>query len=461
VPTTSRVGSRTWSGELAEPAPRMSTDDVSNRPFPPLLTEEQRRTVLRRALVNALRSGRHFALVDADAGTTQRPAPEITATVAIIALLWALGATVGDQLGLAVWWWVPVAIGIFLGVALLAQFRPLAPALGFLVLLAVPVTLVAEVGGPHVLLTHVLPAIVVAAAALVTRSVDVRSARDVGVAASAVARSAPLLAPLVLVVLVLPALSADLWQAAAKLDAVDVGIFLAVTVIPLGLLVMRQLLAELPTVLDARAKALTEDPRRDDHTRDMLRERLDRETFELVEAASSASVANAWPDHAEEYLRVIAASESTTLHRPLQGRLAVCVIVVGVALSTYLYVVLATLVDPNVAHDWSNESVPVWHINLIGAEVSFPGGIYVRVVVMLGTLATATFLAFALLEERFSNALGDALLRLPADRLLALALPYLRLREERIDSQDDVLDEWDPGAIMKEEQPTAEPTNQR
>ena len=72
-------------------------------------------------------------------------------------------------------------------------------------------------------------------------------------------------------------------------------------------------------------------------------------------------------------------------------------------------------------------------------------GGYFRLVAMLGILATAIFLAFALLEERFSTALGDALLRLPADRLLALALPYLALREERLTTLDDELDDWDPG----------------
>jgi hypothetical protein len=89
-------------------------------------------------------------------------------------------------------------------------------------------------------------------------------------------------------------------------------------------------------------------------------------------------------------------------------------------------------------------------VHILGVTAWFPGGIYIRVVVLLGVIATATFLAFAVLEERFSTALGDALLRLPADRMLGLALPYLALREERLASEDAAFDDWDPGAISQE-----------
>jgi hypothetical protein len=78
--------------------------------------------------------------------------------------------------------------------------------------------------------------------AMLTRSGDVRSARDVGVVAAAVARSAPLLAPLALVVLVLPALTADPWRVAAQPDVYDVAVLLLLTVVPLYALVARQLI---------------------------------------------------------------------------------------------------------------------------------------------------------------------------------------------------------------------------
>ncbi|MGZ4326237.1 MAG: hypothetical protein ACXVHB_32710 [Solirubrobacteraceae bacterium] len=312
----------------------------------------------------------------------------------------------------------------------------------------------------HVWLTHVIPAVLVVAVALVTRSVNVRSAREVGVAAAAVVRSAPLLAPLVLVVLVLPALSADLWQAAADIDASDVGVLVVVTVLPVLLFVMRQLVSELPAVLESRALALAADPERDDLTRALLRERLSPQAFETIDFAAAGHMASAWPANPPEYAPLIAAAEEDALRWPLRARLALCVVVVAAALTAYLYVVLATMIDPAVARAWSHEDVPIGHLHAAGITLWLPGGIYFRLVGLLGVLATATFLAFSLLEGRFSTALGDVLLRLPADRLLALALPYLALREERLAAGgSDALDDWGPGSLMAEEPSATAPAN--
>ncbi len=66
---------------------------------------------------------------------------------------------------------------------------------------------------------------------------------------------------------------------------------------------------------------------------------------------------------------------------------------------------------------------------------------YLAITTLLACLAVATFLAFTLIEERFSIALGDALLRLPTDRLLALALPYLHLQEDCIVNGDPLPDD--------------------
>jgi hypothetical protein len=431
--------------------------DVSARQLPAVLTDDQRRRLLRRALASALRAGRHVELVDAEAPTTERPVPQIAGGVAIALLFWALGATIGDQLHAAVWWWPLLAFGLAVAMVLLAGIPRLGPRLGPLLalvaILAAPLTFVVQVNEDrHALVTHVVPAVLTVAVALMTQSVNVRSARDVGVAAAAIARSAPLLAPLALVVLVLPALSADVWQAAASLDGFDLGVLVVVTVAPLLLLVMRQLASELAAVLETRAQTLARDADRDEVTRQMLRERLSPQAFDMVEFASADQMRSAWPERPEEYGPIIAAAEGDALRRPLQARLAMCVIVVGLVLTAYLYVVLATIIDPRVANAWSRQHVPTSRLDVLHVVVWFPGGIYLHVVGVLGVLATATFLAFALLEERFSTALADALLRLPADRLLALALPYLALREERLASDDDDLDGWDPGTVTPEEE---------
>ena len=112
--------------------------------------------------------------------------------------------------------------------------------------LAGPVTLAVQINDHHpVWLSHVLPTAVVMLLALLTRSVNVRSTLgDIGVAVAAVVGSAPLLAPLALVVLVLPAVSADVWRAAERLDLGDIGVLLLITVLPLFGLVARHALRD-------------------------------------------------------------------------------------------------------------------------------------------------------------------------------------------------------------------------
>lgn len=428
----------------------------SSRPLPTVLTDDQRRRLLRRALASALRAGRHTELVDAEAPTTERPVPQIAGGMAIVLLFWALGGTIGDQIDAAPALWLAIALGLAVAMAAFSSIpnvgSRLGPFLALAAIVAVPVTFILQLSdGGRVLATHVIPALALLAVALMTRSLNARGARDIAVAAAVVGRSAPLLAPLALVVLVLPALSADVWQAAARLDGIDLTVLGVVTIGPLLFLVMRQLVSELPAVLESRAHALADAADRDEITSQMLRERLNEHAFNMVDFACAGQMRSAWTEHAEEYGPIVAAAEGDALRRPLQARLAVCVIFVGLVLTAYLYVILATIIDPHVARAWTGQDVPIARLHVLHVVISAPGGIYLHVVGVLGVLATATFLAFALLEERFSTALGDALLRLPADRLLALALPYLALREERVRSADDALDEWDPGTINPQE----------
>ena len=329
--------------------------------------------------------------------------------------------------------------------------QTLGPALALMAMLATPVTFVVQLDRDgRVWETHIIPAMIVLTIALVTRSVNVRGARELGVAAAAVARSGPLLAPLVLVVLVLPALSADLWSAAARLDVFDISLLVLITVVPLGVIVMRELVSELPEVMRTRARVLAGDANRGDRTRETLRDRLQEDAFDVVDFATGTQMTTAWPSTPEEYAPLLAVSEGDALRRPLIARLVLCIVVVAVTLTVYLYAILATVIDPHVARAWSGEPVGLGSVHVLGLTAHLPGSIYVRVVVLLGVIATATFLAFAVLEERFSTALGDALLKLPADRLLVLALPYLALREERLASEDAAFDDWDPGAINQE-----------
>ena len=90
--------------------------------------------------------------------------------------------------------------------------------------------------------------------------------------------------------------------------------------------------------------------------------------------------------------------------------------------------------------------MPTTVVRFAGVDAVLPGGIYLQVVALLGTLATAIFLAFGIVRTAFHTALRDSLVRLPADDLLVLCIPYLSLREQRIEHDNDDRDQFDPGA---------------
>lgn len=144
---------------------------------------------------------------------------------------------------------------------------------------------------------------------------------------------------------------------------------------------------------------------------------------------------------------MIAASSHRKLTGPLLARLGLCVLFIAAAVSVYLYALVSVIVDPAVVSGWTAEPVPERTVDLLGLAVELPGGAYLAMTGLLACLAVATFLAFVLIEERFAVALGDALLRLPADRLLALALPFLHLTEERIVDGDPLSDDFDVGTF--------------
>ncbi len=415
------------------------------QPAPPVLTDAQRRSILRRCLASALRAGGFDELAAGEVPTTQPSSDRMTTATSLVVLL-------GFPLGIAdlvngPWWsWPLVGAGVLTVFSVISN-RSIWLAV-VVVLIGWPLTLWLQIRTDgHWLLTHVIPAGGLLVVGLITRQVGVRNARDVAVAVAAIPKAAPLVAPLVLVVLVLPSLSADVWKVADALDATRVVVLSAITVGLLFVLVVRQLRAELPQVLVARATALVGASSRVDETRDALRSRLRDETFELASAEADAFIADAWPADGAQYAEFIAASSRRKLTRPLLARLAVCALFIAGAVSVYLYALITVIVDPAVVAEWTDRPVPERMVDLFGLAVELPVGSYLAMTALLTCLAVATFLGFVLIEERFSVALGDALLRLPADRLLALALPFLHLTEERIVDGDPLSDDFDVGTF--------------
>lgn len=408
-----------------------------------MLTAAQRRSVLRRCLASALRASGYGEVGAGEVPTTQPSSEKLLTAIPLVVVL-SIWLAVADIVGGPWWSWPLFAVAVVLILVVLAA------RLGGLAAFAIfggwALTLAAQVAvDGHWQLTHALPLAVVLGFALLTRQIDVRNARDVALAVAAIPKAAPLVAPLVLVVLVLPSLTKDVWDVAAALNAGRLG---ALTIITSGLLfvlVVRQLRAELPQVLVARTAAVVDSPTRAADTREALRFRLRSQTFALAAAESDQFVTDVWPTDGAQYAEFIAASAHRRITEPLLARLALCVLFVAAAVSVYLYAIVSLVVDRTIVEQWTGERVPIATLDLPGLVVTLPGGPYLAISALLTCLAVATFLAFVLTEERFSVALGDALLRLPVDRLLALALPFLHLSEERIIEGDPLPDAFDVG----------------
>jgi hypothetical protein len=109
---------------------------------------------------------------------------------------------------------------------------------------------------------------------------------------------------------------------------------------------------------------------------------------------------------------------------------------VGLLLCAYVFLLCSAVVPAEIATQWTSHHIPSTSIDVFGLSVHLHGGPYLKVAALLGMAATATFLSFAVVEERFAAALTDALLRDPADRFLVVALPYLFLRDAELAAAD-------------------------
>jgi hypothetical protein len=286
-------------------------------------------------------------------------------------------------------------------------------------------------------LAYGVPLAVAAAFGVAFRTLRLRDAQDVGLALGGAFRGAPLVAPIVLIVLFIPAMTRDVWQVADQLDTSSLLLVGCISVGLLFVIVRIQLGSELGQMLRHRANHLSEQVQRSKLTRDEAGAGVDDEGVPLLETMPDSVIDAAWPANGGEYAPYIEVRAGESLQQPLTARLGVTTALVGLALVVYIYVLCAAVVPIEVASAWSGAEIPSTEIQALGAEITIPGGVYLKLAALLGLAATATFLSFALVEERFAVALTDALLREPSDKLLALAIPYLGLRERWIEDELD------------------------
>lgn len=269
------------------------------------------------------------------------------------------------------------------------------------------------------------------------RTLRLRDAQDVALALGGAFRGAPLVAPVVLIVLFIPAMTRDVWQVADQLGASSLLLAGCISVGLLFVIVRIQLGLELGQMLRQRANHLCEQSERSRQTRDAVGAGVDEEGVPLLETLPDSVIEAAWSANGGEYAPYIEAKAGESLQQPLTARLGLTTALVGLALVVYIYALCATVVPIEVASAWTGAEIPSTEVQALGETVTVPGGAYLKLALLLGLAATATFLSFALVEERFAAALTDALLREPSDKLLVLAIPYLGLREQAIELELD------------------------
>jgi hypothetical protein len=392
------------------------------------------RGLLRHALAKSLVLRGFAGIVSVDDDSDSPRNPEILPTAVTLVILWSLGTAAARAVGLEWYLWPVGVVVVFLALGLLIQlWKEASQVLGALLIIGWVVVgvLEAEEGISALVATYIAPLGLAIAYAFATRTLRLREAQDFALAIGGVVRGAPLVAPVVLIVLFIPSLSRDVWEVAGALTPEGLLIVGGLTVGLLVFVVNHQLASDLESVLAQRAKRLCDAGGRAALTREQGTSALGKsDELPFLEGLGDESIERAWPDAGEEYTPFVYGATRNPLRRPLVGRLAITTIAVGLLLTAYIFALCSFVVPVSVASEWSQTTVPSTDVHAFGLDIVLHGGPYLKLAALFGLVATATFLAFAVVEERFATALTDALLREPIDRFLVLALPYLNLREQ-------------------------------
>jgi hypothetical protein len=324
------------------------------------------------------------------------------------------GWFLADRLGWApgLLWLLSVAIVVAGGVALAAITKPALAALIFALAFGISGLLqLGQDGASAVFSTHGISGLAVAA--LVT-----------GSRARGLARHVPLLLPLIIVVLFVPLFTADLWRAADDFGWRELIVLSALVLLPLLVAVYRRMSASLQrTLANATNRIAAADnheqrvvqlvrsvgsEERDalDANRDRLSQRLDR-AFDRIDMAR---VGQEVGDEIRPRLR-----------RLLRWRLATTVAGIAALVGSYTYLLAWTAVTARTAAVYVGHPVHMHHLDLVG---DIPAAPFVHVAALFGLLATAVFLAFALTEDDYTDALTDSLVARPFEEILLLVIPY-------------------------------------
>jgi hypothetical protein len=382
--------------------------------------EDVNRGLLRAVLAGALTQRGHSAIVHEASNPYTKPTSERLSKMFGAMVLWGFGFGVAAYLGIPLLLCPLGVVGAIVLMAVLMKASGDSSAVPLIMTVAWLLVGVLEATDGRfeaLAIAYLVPIFLFATYAIATRALRLRDAQDVALAVGGVIRAAPLIAPVVLLVLFLPALSADVWQVADRLDLTSLLVTGLLSVGLLLVVVRLQIGSQIERVLSQRSEQLSEDAGRAELTRDQAKAVLADDGLAILEGIDDDGLDACWPNAGEEYAPFLSAAEGSVLQDPLTARLVLTVIAVGLLLSLYIYLLCSTVVSADIASQWTESTVPSKEISLAGLSVRFHGGPFLQLSALLGIAATATFLSFALLEERFATALTDALLRDPIDRL--------------------------------------------
>ena len=374
----------------------------------------------------------------------------------------ALGFAAAYQIGLPGWSWALAAVACYALLMVVVFFvtrrasDALAGGVALAILLAWFASGTVEIVSSRwqtAAATHVLPAGIVGGAVMAIRGLRFRSLLG----------SMPWAFPITMLVLFIPLFTQELWRIAADLDEYDIVGLALLTSLPLFVVMQRQLKRRVVKVFADSAHTLSGHPAdsREKAQEELTRLSLDAPVLRGIWLNAKHWASKGWiavlsfvmrqpieprPPRPPEtytdrvleaafirpapiaYTRRVANELKDGFRRPIYGGLISVILGIGAMLSLYIYVLAAVAIDRNLvgSEDWTNRDIETWSVPVLGLDA--PLGPYLLVAAFLGVVATAVFLAFALIEDRMSDAIADTIVHQPVQRCLLLAIPYIHLR---------------------------------
>lgn len=254
-----------------------------------------------------------------------------------------------------------------------------------------------------------------------------------GVDFRALLRSIPLLFPLVMLLLVAPLLTADLWQVGAAAEGARLTVLAIFILVPLFAVLIGRLTRSIPDVVVDTGRGLAAESDVPQAVDALVRRLAGPYAGSWVQNNGRAMLRSGFEASlVEDFSPYLAETLRRPLKRAVVARTLLMLAGLGIFVFVYLYGLSVTLIPADVAKDWSHSGSSHLDVPVLGWHLSVPANPYLGVASLLSLIALGAFLALLTVEESYSRAMASALLHEPVKEFMLLALPYTRLRERTI-----------------------------